>query len=422
MHHLRRKLSRRALLRGAGAALGLPLLDAMFQAGCSDPTPTETRRVVERGTGWPSVRPTRLVYIVVPNGFVGEQWTPPDEGPAYTLTPHLQNLAAHRADFTVLSGLSNLVIDALGAYHTRALATLLTCTAVDRQRVSGGVSIDQVAASYLGRATALPSLELGTTPPHAVALSCDGAWGCLWADNIAWAGPQRPMPKDADPRSVFNRLFGGALGVHEAGAAWQLRQTRRQSVIDFALSDANRLRTSLGANDRVRLDQYLSHVREVEIAIGRQQQLPLTDVMAPTDSVDLTARFETMLDLTALALQTDRTQVVSLAHGFSFFNYTYPTLLGAANQDGHHKLSHYSGDPGSRDLHATVCNWELAAFGRFLARMKSIDDGGRDAARQLAGGVHERAARRQSAHLGRPPRAGRGSRRGPRAHGVSQAL
>lgn len=381
MHFLRRNLSRRTMLRGLGVAIGLPLLDAMLPVGCATPEPASPDHpdAGPQPDAGPRLnangRPTRLVFFTVPNGFYGPSWTPADEGPAYALSPHLRGIEAHRNDLSVLSGLSNLLQEDGVAFHPRATASLLTCTAVNRNTLSGGVSVDQVAAARIGGTTLLPSLELGTSPPHSVALNCDGAWGCLWGDNIAWAGPQRPVPKDADPRSVFGRLFGVAA-AEDTLASWQQRQSQQQSILDFALDDAHRIAGSLGAADRSRLDEYLTNVRAVELTIARQHAPTTPTSMRPGEDLAIPERLQVMFDLTVLALQADLTRVVTLMHGFGLYEYGYPNLGSGVNLLGHHNVSHYFSDAPRQAAQAMIGDWEIAQFASFVAKLKAVDDGG----------------------------------------------
>src|SRR5882757_7923208 len=246
----RKSIPRRTFLRGAGAALALPVLDAMTPALAAD-----------------KARPIRMAFMEVPNGIMMDKWTPPAEGDLQ-LSPVLEPLAPFRDRMLVLGGLDQKEAAALGfeigGDHPRACTAWLT--GAHAKMTSGadlraGISVDQVAAREFGKYTQLASLEVGLDPPDIVG-ACESAYSCAYYNTISWRNETTPLPMENRPRAIFERLFGDG-GTTDAKARLAARQEFR-SILDAVGDDVKRLRGKLGGPDRGKIEQYLDAVRDVE--------------------------------------------------------------------------------------------------------------------------------------------------------------
>src|SRR3954454_13739687 len=247
----KKAIARRSFLRGTGAVLALPVLDAMTPALCAE-----------------AARPIRLAFIEVPNGIMMDKWTPATEGADFALTPTLEPLADFRDRMLVLSGLDQRQAAALGfeigGDHPRACTAWLTgahCKMTSGADLRAGISVDQVAARAFGKYTQVASLEIGLDPPDIVG-ACESAYSCAYYNTISWRNDTTPLPMENRPRAVFERLFG-AGGRTDAKSRAQVREEDR-SILDAVTDDVRRLRGLLGGPDRGKIDQYLDAVRDVE--------------------------------------------------------------------------------------------------------------------------------------------------------------
>lgn len=353
-------VSRRILLRGLGAAMSLPLLDAMLPVG----------RAAESAKP-----PLRLAWVYFPNGMVREFWTPQGEGRDFEFNKSNAPLATVREHITLISNLAHDKArpngDGPGA-HAREGATFLT--AVQAKKTGGkdihlGASIDQLIARQIGQQTRLPSVELGTEPARKEG-RCDSGYSCIYMSNISWRSATQPSGIEINPRRAFDRLFG-APGAE--GDRVRQRAVSRQSVLDFVADDAKRLQHELGSTDRRKLDEYFESVRAVEKQIGQMASLPAIDVPAerrPADEPpDFVALIRLMYDLMALAFQTDATRVITFMFANSQTNRSYENL---GVKSGHHQLTH------STDQDADIQKideFTVAEFARFIARLRDIREG-----------------------------------------------
>lgn len=353
-------VSRRSVLRGLGAVMSLPLLDAMLPAG----------RAAE------SVQqPLRLAWVYFPNGMVREFWTPQGEGREFQFNKSNASLADVRDHITLISNLAHDKArpngDGPGA-HAREGATFLT--ALQAKKTGGkdihlGVSIDQLIARQIGGQTRLPSVELGTEPSRKEG-RCDSGYSCIYMSNISWRSATQPSGIEINPRRAFDRLFG-APGVE--GERMRQRAASRQSVLDFVADDAQRLQRELGSTDRRKLDEYFESVRAVERQIGQISRLPSIDI--PTDRrpddepSDFVAHIRLMYDLMALAFQTDATRVITFMFANSQTNRSYENL---GVKSGHHQLTHSTGQEA--DIQK-IDEFTVAEFARFVARLRDIREG-----------------------------------------------
>jgi hypothetical protein len=361
----RKHLSRRTFLRGAGAAVGLPLLDAMVPAlgWARDARPNP---------------PTRLCFVYVPNGMVMSSWTPAAQGKDFAFTPILKPLEPFREHTLVISGLMDYNANALGAGggdHARASASFLT-GAHPRETGSdilAGVSADQIAAREIGRETRLASLELGLEDHRIVGL-CDGNYSCAYTSCISWRTPTTPLPPVPNPRHVFDRLFGTSPKSDPAGAARRARY--QQSILDGAVEETRGLKSTLGPADQRKLDEYLTSVREVERGIQLAQRdgaprRPSAEAPAGMPA-DPTEHARLMFELLALAFRADVTRVATMMVGRESSIRSYDHL---GLPESHHQLSHHKNDPATLAKLVKIQTYHVELFARFVAKLKATPDG-----------------------------------------------
>ena len=364
-------LPRRTFLRGVGATLGLPLLDAMVPA----------LSALAQSAASP-VR--RLGFVYLPNGvarnFTGiNYWTPSGEGTSFDLSPILSPLAPYRDRLTVVSGLAQHQADAFddGANgdHTRGTSSWLTgvhCKRTEGADVRNGVSADQIAATELGKGTALPSLEL-SIDLNFLAGQCENSYSCAYLNTLAWRTARAPLPTENNPRIVFERLFGDGGTAHQRVA--QARENR--SILDSVMSDLGRLQQSLGPADRTTLTDYLDSVREVERRIqrvetrGAASELPTLE--RPSGIPDrFDEHVKLMYELQWLAFRADITRVVTFMLGRELNFRTYPEI---GITEGHHGLSHHQDNPAQLAKYARLNTYQTELFSWFLEKLQSTPEG-----------------------------------------------
>ncbi len=355
----RRSLSRRTLLRGVGAAVGLPLLDAMVPA------------LTPRASAATPVR--RLGVVYVPNGVVMTQWTPKAEGAGFELTPTLAPLEPFRDRLTVITGLRNGPPNYAvhGAASTRFLTTEPPVASTGSV-VEAGVSLDQVVARSVEKDTQLASLELSLESPFAGV--CDIGSSCVYTDTICWRNATTPLPMEHNPRAVFERLFGEADSTgREARLA---RMAARRSILDSVAASLTDLQQGLGAGDRAKLAQYLDGVRDIERQIQRTEEQGARDLPAVDRPVGVPASFRDharlMLDLQVLAFQSDLTRVITFMMGRELSGRSYPEV---DVHDAHHPTSHHQGDPDKLRKLARINHYHLTQFAYYLERLAGTPDG-----------------------------------------------
>ena len=364
----KRALPRRTFLKGAGAAIGLPLLSAMVPAFAAD-----------------APKAKRIGFIYLPNGvaknFTGiDYWTPKQVGKLTELSTILAPLEPYRDRLTVVSGLAARVAEANaedGATgdHTKATAAWLTgvrCRRTEGADIEAGKSADQIAASAIGAQTVLPSLEL-SIDLSVLAGMCDSAYSCVYLNTLSWSTPKTPLPSENNPRVVFERLFGN--GGTNAQRAAQARQDR--SILDFVGADFARLTRELGPTDRVQVDEYLTSVREVERrietveALGDQAGLPALERPSGIPEV-FGDHVKLMYELQWLAFQADLTRVVTFMLGRELNFRTYPEI---GLTQGHHTMSHHQEKPENIERYAKLNTYQTDLFAAFLARLAATPEG-----------------------------------------------
>jgi hypothetical protein len=363
----RRHLPRRTFLRGAGAAILLPLLDAMVPALAATPPATK-----------------RLGFIYLPNGvamnFSGvNYWTPQGTGKGFELSPILRPLAPYRDRLTVISGLAHHAADAhddgANGDHTRATASWLTgvhCKRTEGADVENGISADQIAAAVLGREAVLPSLELSIDLSF-LSGQCENSYACVYMNTLAWRSPTSPLPTENNPRIVFERLFG-----HGGTTAQRVALAREnRSILDSVSADFSRLARQLGPTDRSQVDDYLTSVREVERRIqavetvGADAGLPVLERPRGIPA-QFGEHVKLMYELQWLAFQADMTRVVTFMLGRELNFRTYPEI---GITEGHHGLSHHGDRPEQLEKLARLNTYQTELFAGFLAKLRSTPEG-----------------------------------------------
>ena len=358
----RKTLSRRTVLRGLGATLALPLLDAM--------TPPLAGLV-----GHAAAPVRRLGWVYIPNGMSMGAWTPPTDGPL-DLSPTLSPLAPYRDRMVVLSGLAQGQAEALGdgnGEHTRATATWLNGVhpkETEGADVRAGMTADQIAAEQLGRETPLPSLELAIDRDFLVG-NCENGYSCIYMNTIAWRTPTTPLPMENNPRVVFERLFGE--GGSTAERRTQFRKDR--SILDAIADDLHRLEREVGAADRARVTQYLDAVRAIErrIQLSERSDAELPSLDRPVGIPEsYTEHVGLMFELAALAWQADITRVFTFMLGRELNGRAYPEV---GIPESHHGLSHHRNDPEKLAQLAKINTFHVTLFRDFLETLAATRDG-----------------------------------------------
>lgn len=361
----RKHLPRRTVLKGLGAMVALPVLDAMTPAFA--------------GTA-PGGKAVRLAFTYIPNGVTVADWTPKGTGADFEFSRILKALEPFREDLLVLSGLASHNGNALGdgpGDHARAGAAFLT--GVHPRKTAGadiqaGVSADQIVAQKLGALTRFPSLELGCEESRTVG-DCDSGYSCAYTNSISWRTPTTPMPPEMNPRMVFERLFG-ADDLSLDPATRSKRAARRKSVLDLVGDRTRELTAQLGPTDRRKMDEYLYSVREIE----RQIEKAETDgrevrptIEKPSGIPPVFADYaKLMFDLEVLAFQADLTRVSTMMIGREGSLQTYPEI---GVPDAHHPLTHHRNNPEWIEKVTKINVFHSELFSHFLSRLKATQDG-----------------------------------------------
>jgi hypothetical protein len=357
---MKKALSRRTFLRGAGTSLALPLLDAMV------PSMTALAKT-------PANPVRRLGFVYMPMGSDISRWTPPGEGRLVELSPTLQSLAPVVDRLTVITNLE--LKNAYPGTHATSNAAFLSAAKAKWTESTDyylGTTVDQIAAKQIGQETQLPSLELAMDLLQTVG-QCDNGYACVYQNNLSWSSPTTPLPAEAHPRIVFERLFGEGGSAADRRAALR----RRASLLDWVSEDISRLERTLGPGDRTKVSQYLDTVREVERRIQKAEaetadsRLPDLDrpVGVPAAYAD---HARLMFDLQVLALQGDVTRVVTFQLARETSTRTYPEI---GVPDPHHPLTHHGNDPEKIARMARINAFHVSLFAYFLERLKSTPEG-----------------------------------------------
>ena len=351
-------ISRRTILRGAGAALALPMLDAMtpaFALGSSTPI-------------------HRFQTVYVPNGMAMDYWLPTTVGRDFELTPILQPLAAYKEKMLVISGLkANWNIAHAGAGGS--FLTGVTHGGRNEVEILADVSVDQLLARHLRHETQLSSLELSMDAP-ALAGACTANLSCVYTHTLSWRSPTEPLPTEHNPRAVFERLFGDSGST--ARDAREIRLRQQSSILDAVMDKLLGLESSLGAEDRHLMESYTESVRNIERRIQKaeeqiDQDLPEIDQPAGVPAL-YEDHMEIMQDLQVLALQSDLTRVITFMMSKEQSARPYPQI---EVPDAHHPLSHHNNNPQLVEKMSRINSYHTTLFARYLDKLAAIQEGDR---------------------------------------------
>ena len=357
---MKKALPRRTFLKGMQAALALPLLDAMIPAA----------------TAWadsPAKPVRRLGFVFVPMGSDHARWLPPGKDTLSELSPILEPLGAVKDQLTVVTNLR--LEKSYPGTHDTSNAGFLSAAFAKHTESSDyflGTTVDQVAAKQIGKDTQLPSLEL-SMDLNSLAGVCNNGYACVYQNCLSWSSPTTPLPSEAHPRLVFERLFGEGGPASARRAALQARG----SLLDSFSEDIARLKRRVGLPDRVRVDQYLDSVREVERQIQKAEAGASDNLVLDLDRpVGVPAAYadhaKLMFDLQVLAFQADITRVVTFQLARELSNRTYPEI---GVPDPHHPTSHHGNDPEKLAKIAKINTFHVSLFAQFLEKLKATPDG-----------------------------------------------
>lgn len=360
-------LPRRTVLRGLGAMLGLPLLDAMVPAFTA----------VARTAAAP-IRRLNVVYL--PNGMAMDYWLPKKDGTEFEITPVMQPLAPFRDKMTVVSGLTQHRPGTEGGgNHAHASTKFMTgfpgrrAIAGQNAEIEAGISMDQIAARVLGKETQLASLELGLDARD-FAGSCDAGFSCAYTNTISWRGATTPLPVENDPRAVFERLFGDSDSTDPALRLARLAEDR--SVLDSVTEKVADLKRTLGPRDGSKLAEYLDAVRDIERRIQKAEEQSSQDLPAVDQPPGIPSTFiehaRLMFDLQLVAYQADLTRVIAFMIGRELSGRTYPEI---GVPDAHHPLSHHEDLPARVELLSKINIYHTQIFAEYLKKLQATSDG-----------------------------------------------
>jgi hypothetical protein len=367
------KHNRRTFLRGLGAAIALPAFHSLGQGSLLAANSGAPAGLARTATG----APLRTAYLYFPNGAIPSAWWPEKAGKDYQFSETLQSLEPVRDSIQIMGGLDNVSANPGadgGGDHARGGGTFLTNVRLNKSstELRAGKSIDQVMADEIGHLTRLPSLELSCESDRRSG-ECDSGYSCAYQYNISWKSATTPMASEANPRLVFERLFGVG-GPSQRQANLKLRRAKQKSVLDFVMDDAKQMQKRLQRTDRMKLDEFCTSVREIEqrIELAERHGDPQTDARTPEGVPESYAEhMQMMFDLMILAFQTDSTRVATfcLAHDGSNRSFSEIGVV-----EGHHELSHHQNKQEKIDKVKTIDRWYVQQLSKFLQRMEQAKD------------------------------------------------
>lgn len=356
----RKHIPRRTFLRGAGATIGLPFLEAMLPALGAQSAPATV---------------PRLGFVYFPHGAIMDRWMPLVEGREFEFTEILKPLESYRDRLNIVSGLHHRAADT-SAVHSLSPTTWLS--GVRPKPTQGfdayaGVTIDQIAAQSIGQDTLLPSMELATEDYSGLIGACDRDYGCIYMNTLSWRTPTTPMPMEINPRRVFERMFGQGGDA----ATRMARREQDRSILDALTAQASDLQSKLGTSDRTTLGSYLENVREIERRLeraGGELDDPDFDLPEAPPGIPFVYEdhVETMFSLLKLAWQADITRVFTFMLAREVSNRTY-NQVGVP--DGHHAISHHQNREEKMAKNVKIQNYHVTLFSRFLGELAATTDG-----------------------------------------------
>jgi hypothetical protein len=356
-------MGRRSFLRGLGTIMALPALEALAP-----------RRVAAAATA-----PLRMAFLYVPNGVNVHEWFPTGEGSNYQLSNTLKALEPHRSEFSIVGGLAQDKARANGdggGDHARSYASFLT--GVQPKKTAGsdihlGISVDQIAANKLGHLTKLPSLELSTDGQRSAG-KCDSGYSCAYQFNLSWRNETTPLNPEMDPRLVFERLFG--LGAASNNPEAKRRRAMQKSILDMVQDDAKALQRTVSGQDKAKLDEYFSAVRDIEQRIERNEKMTKAlpkGVQSPSGVPEkYQDHIRMMFDMLVLAFQTDTTRIATFGLAHDGSNRSFAEI---GVPDGHHQISHHQDDTEKLRKIALIDQFYIQQLAYFLDRMKTMKEG-----------------------------------------------
>jgi hypothetical protein len=360
----KKHVSRRMLLRGAGAAMALPLLESMV------PAQTPLAKTA-------AVPPTRFTGIFVPHGMAPGYWVPDKAGAGFDFTPIMKPLEPLREHTILMSGMWSQSAEpppgATGADHWVAAAFL--CADKPKKTagadIRDGVTIDQMIAQKIGQENLMPSLQLGVEDPGANSSNCGEGYSCAYSNSISWMTPTRPLPMEINPQVVFERLFG-------AGGSAAERTSRREQdrgILDLVLQHAGRFKKDISASDQHRVDEYLEDVREIErrLEIARKASAAIPTIEAPYGvPTSFDEHIKLQFDLLALAFQADITRVSTVLYARDLTARAYPE---SGTTTGFHGASHHAENPANILNYSKINTYHVKCLAYFAEKLRSIKEG-----------------------------------------------
>ena len=355
-------ISRRTILRGAGTAIALPLLDAMFPALVP----------MAKAAAKPRMR---FGVVYTPNGAIMQQLTPTTEGVGFEFTPILKPLEPFKDSLLVVTNLTRCHPGSQFGDHAVSAAGFLTGVwpkRTEAEDVLANTTIDQVVAQQIGQDTPLPSLEVATEDFTGYVGGCSPGFSCSYLNTISWSTPTTPLPMEINPRAVFERLFGAA----GTPAQRQARIEKERSILDSISTEANSMGRGLGSHDRTRLTDYLDNLREIERRIQKQEKRGALNVEAPDAPIGVPDSFDEhvalLFDLLAVAYQADISRVFTFMMSRELSQRTYPQI-GVTEQ--HHSVSHHLNKPEKMAQVVKINVYYASMYAKFLEKLKSMPDG-----------------------------------------------
>ncbi|HTC32746.1 MAG TPA: DUF1552 domain-containing protein [Bryobacteraceae bacterium] len=359
----KKAISRRTVLRAAGTAVALPLLDSMIPAFA----PADTMKPVRR-----------LGVVYHPNGVIYDEWLPKGAGTSYELSPTLKGLEPFKDKLTVITGLFCDPAEANGdggGDHSRACGSYLTGVHVKKSdsNVENAVSMDQIVAKHFERDTQLSSLQM-TADENSLLGSCDLGYSCAYSSTVSWLTPTLPLMAENNPRVLFERMFGSSDSTDPRVRAARLNQDK--SLLDSVSERVNQLQHQLGASDNRKMNDYLASLRDVERRIQKAEEQSSKELPDVAQPAGIPEKFEDhvrlLYDLQLLAYQSDLTRVITFMYGREQTGRPYPQI---GVPEPHHPLTHHQGNPDKMAKCAKIQRYHIALFAEYLGKLRNTPDG-----------------------------------------------